>query len=148
MGLAVVAWLDLRSGERPEVTLNTGSPAMDDLATSMGRLETRFGRIEGQPQSRASRRPALALPGRARILLASAQESPTPSRLAALIHSPHVIRVAAIDLGTNSTRLLVADVHEGRVEEVALRQEINGSAKASTRDDGCCRFRSRECGTA
>ena len=28
-------------------------------------------------------------------------------------------RVAAIDLGTNSTRLLVADVEEGRVEEVA-----------------------------
>jgi exopolyphosphatase/guanosine-5'-triphosphate,3'-diphosphate pyrophosphatase len=28
------------------------------------------------------------------------------------------LRVAAIDLGTNSTRLLVADVEEGRVEEV------------------------------
>jgi len=30
-----------------------------------------------------------------------------------------VTRVAAIDLGTNSTRLLVADVEEGRVDEVA-----------------------------
>ena len=35
-----------------------------------------------------------------------------------------MIRVAAVDLGTNSTRLLVADVQDGRVEEVALRQEI------------------------
>ena len=33
-------------------------------------------------------------------------------------------RVAAVDLGTNTTRLLVADVVDGRVEEVALRQNI------------------------
>ncbi len=35
-------------------------------------------------------------------------------------------RVAAIDLGTNSTRLLVADVDEGRVEEVERRVRITG----------------------
>jgi exopolyphosphatase/guanosine-5'-triphosphate,3'-diphosphate pyrophosphatase len=35
-----------------------------------------------------------------------------------------VIRVAAIDLGTNSTRLLVADVEDGRVEEVARGLKI------------------------
>lgn len=35
-----------------------------------------------------------------------------------------MIRVAAVDLGTNSTRLLVADVHDGRIEEVARRLEI------------------------
>jgi exopolyphosphatase/guanosine-5'-triphosphate,3'-diphosphate pyrophosphatase len=35
-----------------------------------------------------------------------------------------VIRVAAVDLGTNSTRLLVADVEDGRVEEVERRLEI------------------------
>jgi exopolyphosphatase/guanosine-5'-triphosphate,3'-diphosphate pyrophosphatase len=33
-------------------------------------------------------------------------------------------RVAAVDLGTNTTRLLVADVVDGHVEEVALRQQI------------------------
>ena len=33
-------------------------------------------------------------------------------------------RVAAIDLGTNSTRLLVADVVNGRVDEVARRLQI------------------------
>jgi exopolyphosphatase/guanosine-5'-triphosphate,3'-diphosphate pyrophosphatase len=33
-------------------------------------------------------------------------------------------RVAAVDLGTNSTRLLVADVHEGQVDEVARRLVI------------------------
>jgi exopolyphosphatase/guanosine-5'-triphosphate,3'-diphosphate pyrophosphatase len=33
-------------------------------------------------------------------------------------------RVAAIDLGTNSTRLLVADVTDGRVDEVARRLQI------------------------
>jgi exopolyphosphatase / guanosine-5'-triphosphate,3'-diphosphate pyrophosphatase len=35
-----------------------------------------------------------------------------------------VTRVAAVDLGTNSTRLLVADVDDGRVHEVARRLEI------------------------
>jgi len=35
-----------------------------------------------------------------------------------------VTRVAAIDLGTNTTRLLVADVQDGRVEEVAVRERI------------------------
>jgi exopolyphosphatase / guanosine-5'-triphosphate,3'-diphosphate pyrophosphatase len=34
------------------------------------------------------------------------------------------MRVGAVDLGTNSTRLLVADVEEGRVEEVAQRLQI------------------------
>jgi exopolyphosphatase/pppGpp-phosphohydrolase len=29
-----------------------------------------------------------------------------------------VTRVAAVDLGTNTTRLLVADVEDGRVDEV------------------------------
>ena len=33
-------------------------------------------------------------------------------------------RVAAVDLGTNSTRLLVADVHAGRLEEVVRRLTI------------------------
>jgi exopolyphosphatase/guanosine-5'-triphosphate,3'-diphosphate pyrophosphatase len=35
-----------------------------------------------------------------------------------------MIRVGAIDLGTNSTRLLVADVDDGRVDEVARALEI------------------------
>jgi exopolyphosphatase / guanosine-5'-triphosphate,3'-diphosphate pyrophosphatase len=34
------------------------------------------------------------------------------------------MRVAALDLGTNTTRLLVADVEEGRVEEVERRTTI------------------------
>src|SRR3954462_8745878 len=34
------------------------------------------------------------------------------------------MRVAAVDLGTNSTRLLVADVDDGRVEEVARHSQI------------------------
>jgi exopolyphosphatase/pppGpp-phosphohydrolase len=29
------------------------------------------------------------------------------------------VRVGAVDLGTNSTRLLIADVADGRVDEVA-----------------------------
>ncbi len=35
-----------------------------------------------------------------------------------------MIRVAAIDLGTNATRLLVADVEDGRVDEVLRRTRI------------------------
>src|SRR5918997_5209780 len=34
------------------------------------------------------------------------------------------MRVAAVDLGTNTTRLLVADVADGRVEEVARETRI------------------------
>ena len=34
--------------------------------------------------------------------------------------------VAAVDLGTNTTRLLVADVDDGRVEEIAVRARITG----------------------
>jgi exopolyphosphatase / guanosine-5'-triphosphate,3'-diphosphate pyrophosphatase len=34
------------------------------------------------------------------------------------------MRVGAVDLGTNSTRLLVADVDDGRVQEVARRTQI------------------------
>ena len=33
-------------------------------------------------------------------------------------------RVAAVDLGTNSTRLLVADVEDGAVEEVVRRTVV------------------------
>jgi exopolyphosphatase/guanosine-5'-triphosphate,3'-diphosphate pyrophosphatase len=35
-----------------------------------------------------------------------------------------VTRVAAVDLGTNSTRLLVADVEEGRVDEIVRRSVV------------------------
>jgi exopolyphosphatase / guanosine-5'-triphosphate,3'-diphosphate pyrophosphatase len=34
------------------------------------------------------------------------------------------MRVAAVDLGTNTTRLLVADVEDGRVDEIARREAI------------------------
>jgi exopolyphosphatase/guanosine-5'-triphosphate,3'-diphosphate pyrophosphatase len=34
------------------------------------------------------------------------------------------MRAGVVDLGTNSTRLLVADVEEGRVDEVARRSEV------------------------
>jgi exopolyphosphatase/guanosine-5'-triphosphate,3'-diphosphate pyrophosphatase len=36
------------------------------------------------------------------------------------------MRVAAVDLGTNTTRLLVADVVDGRVDEVERAQKITG----------------------
>ena len=35
-----------------------------------------------------------------------------------------MIRVAAVDLGTNSTRLLVADVEDGRVEQIVRRAVV------------------------
>ena len=34
------------------------------------------------------------------------------------------MRVAAVDLGTNTTRLLVADLEDGDLEEVVRREEI------------------------
>ena len=46
------------------------------------------------------------------------------------------MRVAAIDQGTNTTRLLVADVDDGRVDDVVARQEITrlGEGVDSRRD--------------
>src|SRR5438093_1750955 len=38
----------------------------------------------------------------------------------------HRMRVAVVDLGTNSTRLLVAEVIDGSVEDVSRRVEITG----------------------
>src|SRR5438094_1071040 len=41
-----------------------------------------------------------------------------------------MMRVAAVDLGTNSTRLLVADVDDGRLDEVSRRQKITRLGEA------------------
>ena len=58
------------------------------------------------------------------------------------------MRVAAVDLGTNTTRLLVADVDDGRVDEVvAPARRSRGSARASTSAAGCSRSRSRASAT-
>jgi exopolyphosphatase/guanosine-5'-triphosphate,3'-diphosphate pyrophosphatase len=35
-----------------------------------------------------------------------------------------VRRVAAVDIGTNSTRLLVADVHAGRIEDIERETRV------------------------
>ena len=43
------------------------------------------------------------------------------------------MRVAAVDLGTNTTRLLVADVTDGRVEEVVRREAITRLGEAVDR---------------
>ncbi len=43
------------------------------------------------------------------------------------------MRVAAVDLGTNTTRLLVADVTGGRVEEIARRETITRLGEAVDR---------------
>ena len=40
------------------------------------------------------------------------------------------MRVAVVDLGTNSTRLLVADVVDNHVEEVERRQDITRLGEA------------------
>ena len=43
------------------------------------------------------------------------------------------VRVAAVDLGTNTTRLLVADVDEGRIGEVVRRETITRMGEAVDR---------------
>jgi exopolyphosphatase / guanosine-5'-triphosphate,3'-diphosphate pyrophosphatase len=43
------------------------------------------------------------------------------------------MRVAAVDLGTNTTRLLVADVEDGRVEEVVRREAVTRLGEAVDR---------------
>ena len=51
-------------------------------------------------------------------------------------------RVAVVDIGTNSTRLLVADVDDGRVTELdRARRSSRGSARASTPAGGSARRR-------
>ena len=39
------------------------------------------------------------------------------------------MRVAALDLGTNTTRLLVADVVDGRIEEVGTHEQLLEKSK-------------------
>src|SRR5581483_8694775 len=46
------------------------------------------------------------------------------NRLVARYHRPEMTRVAAVDLGTNATRLLVADVVDDSVTEVVRRTRI------------------------
>src|SRR5207248_9125872 len=45
-------------------------------------------------------------------------------RVGALVHPVEVTRIAAVDLGTNTTRLLVADVADGALEGVERRERI------------------------
>ena len=60
-----------------------------------------------------------------------------------------VTRVAAVDLGTNSTRLLVADVDGETVDELVRRTtRSRASAKASTSAAASSPCRSRACATA
>src|SRR5204863_9948064 len=49
--------------------------------------------------------------------------------LGALVHPDEVTRVAAVDLGTNTTRLLVADVENGRLEAIERREKITSLAE-------------------
>ena len=80
----------------------------------------RVGRAEARGEPRAPA--ALAGAGRG----AAAPRSRTRATRSA--GSPRSTRasdaVAAVDLGTNTTRLLVADVDDGRVDEVAVRARI------------------------
>src|SRR5512132_2992645 len=56
-------------------------------------------------------------------------DAPTVERTGAALHVraakvERVSRVAAVDLGTNSTRLLVADVDDGRIEDVVRTTKV------------------------
>src|SRR3954451_21993330 len=65
-------------------------------------------------RARGASGPAPRAPGRPRAAPARARARP----------AAQVTRVAALDLGTNTTRLLVADVAGGRVDEVVRRTTI------------------------
>ena len=59
------------------------------------------------------------------------------------------MRVAAVDMGTNTTRLLVADVDDGRVDEVVRREGRSpGSASRSTGGASSSRPQSPACATS
>jgi exopolyphosphatase/guanosine-5'-triphosphate,3'-diphosphate pyrophosphatase len=59
-------------------------------------------------------------------------DTPSPARISmdlvesALQRPEGALRVAVVDMGTNSTRLLVADIHDGRVHEVERRNRVTG----------------------
>ena len=88
-------------------------PLHEDGVHGVRGAEARSERRAAPAVGRPARRPAHGAPGLARLV-----------RVAHRGVSAEVTRVAAVDLGTNTTRLLVADVDDGRVDEVSLRQQI------------------------
>src|SRR5262245_60895454 len=93
------------------------------LARSRGGRATGGRALGGERGAHGRRRAAPALPRAAadppRRRRAGAQDARLPPRAAS-----EMTRVAAIDLGTNATRLLVADVEDGHVEEIVRRTRI------------------------
>ena len=96
-------------------------PAVDDVLRRRprGRASTRSRSPTGTEQlTRRDARASQASLARLAVLRAAAAETSArcSPRLAAQRRAAEVMRVAAIDLGTNATRLLVADVDDGRVD--------------------------------
>src|SRR3954470_7205374 len=85
----------------------------EDGIGGVGGTQARGERGAPSPLGRPARRPARGAAGLARLVRVADRGVPA-----------EVTRVAAVDLGTNTTRLLVADVDDGRVDEVSLRQQI------------------------
>ena len=101
------------------------------MNAAVGVAERAIDRARAAPGQRSSRRPpssnatsrasSARSPGLA-CCFGAVQEAKTVVSPRTLLHA--LTRVAAVDLGTNSTRLLVADVSDGRVDEVARRLVI------------------------
>src|SRR6188508_1425244 len=108
-----------REGDRPTVHRRAreirGAERPDRAAARRGR------RL--QPETPAGARAAAGLAGPAAGPARRPRALAGARALAARLPPP-VTRVAAVDLGTNSTRLLVADVHGDRLEEVVRRLTI------------------------
>ena len=75
-------------------------------------------RRDGERRARRRSRTASHLAGSPRRAPGLARSSPAANALAARAPAAAMIRVAAVDLGTNSTRLLIADVEGERLSEI------------------------------
>ena len=98
---------------------STGSPTSTEQTA-----ESAAARATDQPSSsRASRRLRVTLARFA--VLRERASTRRPAHVRPLHRAlPAQVRVAAVDLGTNTTRLLVADVVDGRVDEVHRETRI------------------------
>ena len=108
-----------RQGKRTGRAITSELSLFEERSARTEQLLGDADRVEPGTPGRARASPPLPRAAAGAAWLARGRTA--PDSLAARVPADPMTRVAAVDLGTNSTRLLVADVDGGSVEEVVRR---------------------------